>query len=144
MSRHALAIGLVGLFVLATAPASSAGAGLHAPVKGVRNAKGRIGCLLFASADGFPSDQKKARQRVLAAIADGAATCRFDVPAGSYAIACMHDENGNGKLDTNFVGQPTEGYGASRGAHGTFGPKYEDARFDYRGGSLAMPITLTY
>ena len=110
----------------------------------MRNAKGRIGCLLFASADGFPADQKKARKRVLGAIADGAAVCTFDVPAGSYAIAAMHDENGNGELDTILVGMPTEGYGASRNAHGTFGPKYEDARFDYRGGILVMPITLRY
>jgi uncharacterized protein (DUF2141 family) len=144
MSRLALAYRLVGLLLLFAAPASSAGPGLHAPIKGLRNAKGRIGCMLFASAEGFPGDQKKARQRVLGAIADGAAVCRFDAPAGSYAIVAMHDENLNGKLDTNFVGQPTEGYGASRGAHGTFGPKFDDARFDYGGGNLAMPITLTY
>jgi uncharacterized protein (DUF2141 family) len=117
---------------------------LQTPVKGLRNAKGRVGCLLFASADGFPGDQKKARQRVLGVIADGAAFCKFDVPAGSYAIVAMHDENANGKLDTNLVGMPTEGYGASKGAQGAFGPKYEDARFDYRGGSLTMPITLKY
>jgi uncharacterized protein (DUF2141 family) len=69
--------------LLFAATASSAGPGLHAPIRGVRNAKGRIGCLLFASAEGFPGDQKKARQRVLGAIADGAAVCRFDAPAGS-------------------------------------------------------------
>lgn len=66
------------------------------------------------------------------------------MPAGSYAIVAMHDENGNGKLDSNLVGMPTEGYGTSKSARGTFGPKYEDARFDYEGGSVAMPITLTY
>jgi uncharacterized protein (DUF2141 family) len=144
MSRRTLAYGLVVLSLLSSARASSAGGGLQAPVKGVRNAKGRVGCLLFDSPEGFPGDQKKARQRVLSAIADGAGVCKFDVPAGSYAIVVMHDENANGKLDTNLFGMPTEGYGASRGAHGTFGPKYEDARFDYHGGSLTMPITLKY
>ena len=144
MSIRSFAYALVVLSLLFAAPANSAGPGLQASVKGVRNAKGRVGCLLFDSAGGFPGDQKKARQRVLGAIADGAAVCTFDVPAGSYAVVAMHDENANGKLDTNVVGMPTEGYGASRGAHGTFGPKYEDARFDYRGGSLSMPITLKY
>ena len=145
MLRRTSACALVGLFLLSTALASSAvPAGLHTPVKGVRSAKGRVGCLLFGSADGFPGDQKKARQRVLGVMADGAAVCKFDVPPGRYAIVAMHDENANGKLDTNLVGMPTEGYGASRGAHGAFGPKYEDARFDYAGGSLAMPITLKY
>jgi uncharacterized protein (DUF2141 family) len=145
MSLRTSLYALVTVSLLSTVPATSAEpAGLQTPVKGLRNAKGRVGCLLFASADGFPGDQKKARQRVLGVIADGAAVCKFDVPAGSYAIVAMHDENANGKLDTNLVGMPTEGYGASKGAQGAFGPKYEDARFDYRGGSLTMPITLKY
>ena len=144
MSRRTPAYALVALVLLSTAPASSAVPGLQASVKGLRNAKGRVGCMLFAAPDGFPSDQKKARQRVLGAIADGAAVCKFDVPAGSYAIVAMHDENSNGKLDTNLFGMPTEGYGASRGAQGPFGPKFDDARFDYRGGSMTIPITLKY
>ena len=28
---------------------------------------------------------------------------------GVYAIAIIHDENTNGKLDTNFIGIPAEG-----------------------------------
>jgi len=35
------------------------------------------------------------------------------IPPGTYAIACYHDENDNGKLDTNFLGIPKEGTGAS-------------------------------
>jgi len=144
MSRRTSACALVALFMLSTAPASSAVPGLHAAVKGLRNAKGRVGCLLFDSPDGFPGDQKKARQRALGVIADSAAVCKFDVPAGSYAIVAMHDENNNGKLDSNIFGVPTEGYGASRGAQGAFGPKYDDACFAYRGGSLTIPIKLKY
>jgi uncharacterized protein (DUF2141 family) len=144
VSRRTLGYALFSLFLFSTAPASSAVPGLHAKVKGLRNEKGRVGCLLFTSSDGFPADQKKARQRVLGVITSGTAVCRFDVPAGSYAIVAMHDENSNGKLDSNLLGVPTEGYGASKGAQGAFGPKYADARFDYRGGSLSMPITLRY
>ena len=144
MSHRSFAYGLAVLSSLSAAPAISAEPGLQAAVKGARNAKGRIGCLLFDSADGFPADQEKARQRVLGTITKGAAVCTFDAPAGSYAIVAMHDENANGKLDKNLLGMPTEGYGASRSAQGAFGPKYEDARFEYRGGSLTVPITLKY
>ncbi len=57
----------------------------------------------------------------------------------------MHDENGNGKLDKNFIGMPTEGYGASRAARGTMGPpKWEDAVFQFAGGSLQVPVTIHY
>ena len=142
MSHRMLVWG--GPLLLSTALASAQRDGLEASVTGVRNAKGQVGCLLFASADGFPGDIQKARQAVRAPIVDGVALCHFKPPAGSYAIVAMHDENGNGKLDTNLIGAPTEGYGASKGAHGTFGPKYDDARFDYRGGSMTMPITLRY
>ena len=53
-----------------------------------------------------------------------------DVPSGEYAVSMFHDENGNGKLDRNFVGIPKEGYGASNDAMGFMGPpKYDDAKF---------------
>ena len=32
-----------------------------------------------------------------------------DLPQGSYAVSVLHDENGNGKMDKNFVGMPKEG-----------------------------------
>jgi len=39
-----------------------------------------------------------------------------------YAIAFFQDENGNGKLDTNLLGIPTEGFGFSKDAMGKLGP----------------------
>jgi uncharacterized protein (DUF2141 family) len=52
------------------------------------------------------------------------------IPQGTYAIACYHDENNNGKLDTKFMGIPKEGTGASNDARGTMGPpKFKDAKF---------------
>jgi uncharacterized protein (DUF2141 family) len=40
-----------------------------------------------------------------------------------YAVRYFHDENLNGSLETNNIGKPTEGYGFSNDAYGTFGPK---------------------
>ena len=49
---------------------------------------------------------------------------------GNYAIRVFHDENGNGKLDTDFLGIPTEEYGYSNDASGWFGPpNWDDAKF---------------
>jgi uncharacterized protein (DUF2141 family) len=100
--------------------------------------------MLFASADGFPREPKKALERVFAPIVGSAGTCRFAARPGSYAILAMHDENGNGTMDRNFLGIPKEGFGASRGAHGAFGPKFADARFDYAGGAQTIAITIRY
>lgn len=60
---------------------------------------------------------------------------------GEYAIKLYHDENSNGKLDTNFVGIPTEGYGFSNNG-GRFGPpSFADARFGVSG-NTALTIFL--
>jgi uncharacterized protein (DUF2141 family) len=55
-----------------------------------------------------------------------------NIPAGEYAISVFHDANGNGKLDTNFIGMPKEGVGASNDAMGSFGPpSFEKAKFKW-------------
>jgi uncharacterized protein (DUF2141 family) len=41
---------------------------------------------------------------------------------GKYAVRFYHDENMNGKMETNLVGKPTEGYGFSNNVTGKFGP----------------------
>jgi uncharacterized protein (DUF2141 family) len=56
-----------------------------------------------------------------------------DLKQGKYAVRYYHDENMNGKLDTNFVGKPTEGYGFSNNAYGTFGPSpFNDWLFEIK------------
>jgi uncharacterized protein (DUF2141 family) len=52
-------------------------------------------------------------------------TCSFsftDLGPGKYAVRFYHDENLNGKMETNLFGKPTEGYGFSNNVTGTFGP----------------------
>jgi hypothetical protein len=47
--------------------------------------------------------------------------------------------NDNKKLDTNWIGIPSEGTCTSNNAKGRFGPpKWKDALFAYRGGQLAQ------
>lgn len=52
-------------------------------------------------------------------------SCTFSIEnlkPGKYAIRYYHDENLNGKMETNLVGKPTEGYGFSNNVTGKFGP----------------------
>jgi len=45
-----------------------------------------------------------------------------------FAVAAYHDKNGNGVLDLNVLGIPTERYGFSRNARGFTGaPRFSDA-----------------
>lgn len=44
------------------------------------------------------------------------------IEAEAIGIRVYHDANSNGKMDTGFMGIPTEAYGFSKDARGTFGP----------------------
>lgn len=52
---------------------------------------------------------------------------------GVYAVAVIHDENGNGALDTNFLGIPAEGVGISNNPRLLGKPQYAEARFEVKG-----------
>ncbi len=55
-----------------------------------------------------------------------------DIPFGEYAVKCYHDENMNDELDTNLLGIPSEAYGFSNNARGSFGPPdYNEAKFKF-------------
>jgi uncharacterized protein (DUF2141 family) len=48
-------------------------------------------------------------------VSNKTATASFEgIAEGSYAVSLIHDANNNKKFDTNFLGIPTEGYGASQ------------------------------
>jgi len=102
----------------------------------MRSAQGVVRCGLFTEKGWL----KTPVQAAVAPIRGGAALCVFKgVPKGVYGISAFHDENINGKLDTNFIGLPTEDYCASRDARGSFGPpSFSDAKFSYTGGAKRL------
>ncbi|NJC35087.1 uncharacterized protein (DUF2141 family) [Sphingomonas jejuensis] len=66
------------------------------------------------------------------------------IPAGNWALAVIHDENGNGRLDT-FAGIPREGVGFSRNPRISFGPpRFRSAEFTVSGSPTAQDIRLRY
>jgi uncharacterized protein (DUF2141 family) len=135
---------LATIFVTADAQATVDTISAH--VTGLRDDTGQVGCLLFASANGFARDPKRAVARRLVPISGKAALCVFEpVRPGTYAVIAMHDENSNGKLDMNVLGMPTEGFGTTGAGRGRFGPpKFEDAAFQYPGGAMTVSITIRY
>ncbi len=80
-------------------------------VTGVRNSTGIVAVALFGSesASGFPDAEPLRTTSALASTTGVELT--FDaLPAGSYALAVIHDENENGEMDTNDYGLPLEGF----------------------------------
>lgn len=94
--------------------AASSGCTLRIHVDGFRNTKGNLGTVVFTSPEGWPENISKAYRTGPAAIeqANHIATAVWShLPPGNYAVAAIHDENGNAKLDRNMFGIPREGFG---------------------------------
>ena len=65
-----------------------------------------------------------------------------DLKPGTYAVMITHDENGNGKLDTNVVGMPLEGYGFSNNPRVMRKPTWDEARFEIGDADAAVDVAL--
>jgi uncharacterized protein (DUF2141 family) len=142
---------LAAVLILAalSAPAAAAPAGtatIKVTITGFRNDSGWMRISLFAGKKGFPGKHQLALRSGSRPIRSGAASFEFEgVPHGNYAIAVLHDENSNGKMDTNWIGIPKEGGGTSRDARAKFGPpSYSDAQFDLRQPALGLRIRMQY
>ena len=121
--------------------------GIHVEILGIRNNTGAVACALFEAPEGFPTEfMRFAANLMMVKVRVAKATCSFQqIPPGTYALAVIHDENRDGKLASDWMGLPKEGYGFSNDAKGTFGaPSFEAASFPYNGQSLQMTITLQY
>ncbi len=95
---------------------------LQLDITGLTTETGAVMCTLYDSDENWLKDPGYVAT-VSVSPTNGGATCVFSaVPAGIYAISFMHDENGNGDMDSNFIGLPKEPWGMSRDAPARFGP----------------------
>ena len=138
----------VPTLLLLAAPAVADGPGhLVVEVGKLRNLRGHLACLLFKSADGFPDQPSKAYARVSLTPEGNDVRCVFKgLPAGTYAVSVLHDEDKSGDMNTNFVGLPTEGYGASNNKLPALSPPdFEDSTFSLaEGEDRTLSVTLKY
>jgi uncharacterized protein (DUF2141 family) len=126
---------------------SSSCPGIHVKVLNIRNSTGTVDCALFDSPEGFPIEVlHSATHTMVIKIRKTEARCDFeDILPGTYALAVIHDENMNGKLDTNWLGIPKEGYGFSNDPKALLAaPPFSAASFQYDGGTLDLTISLHY
>ena len=121
--------------------------GIHVKILNIRNSTGTVACALFESPEGFPTEYLRSATNVMVIkIRKSQARCDFeDIPPGTYAMAVVHDENMNGKLDTNWAGVPLEGYGFSNNVQGVLGaPTFAAASFKYDGRNVDLTMSLRY
>jgi uncharacterized protein (DUF2141 family) len=126
---------------------SSSCPGIHVKVLNIRNSTGTVACPLFESPDGFPIEfLRYATNIMVIKIRDTQACWDFlAIQPGTYALVVIHDENRNGKLGTDWMGVPAEGYGFSSDAKALLGPpSFSQASFLYDGQDMEVTISLHY
>lgn len=110
----------------------------------VKKANGDILIAIFPSEKGFPFERHQAIALLRASSDKGNTEVITSLPLGRYAVALFQDANRDGKLNTNFLGMPKEGYGVSNNAINVFSaPRYEEAAFVHNGKTV-LSITMHY
>ena len=117
---------------------------LAVDVSHMRSAKGMVRVCLTADPTNFPACVDDA-QALTRSIPAGDHRVSFEaLPRGTYALAVIHDENGNAKLDT-FAGIPREGFGFSRNPAIGFGPpSFAAARFTVEANAETQQVRMRY
>jgi uncharacterized protein (DUF2141 family) len=121
---------------------------LKVRIDGLRSTRGKILAYVWNQGDGFPSEKQKTLTIAEVAIRGAQAEIDVEVPASEkrLAISVMHDENGNGKMDSTFLGIPLEGYATSNNVpHSMIGPpRFKDAEFEMRASAADVHIKMLY
>jgi uncharacterized protein (DUF2141 family) len=115
-------------------------------IDGFRNAKGAAGATIFNRPDGWPEDNDKAYRLGHTSIDGNHAVLRFDgLPAGRYAVAVIHDENSNKRLDRNLFRVPKEGFGFANNPHvGLAAPSFAASAIEVGCPQTVIGIHLIY
>ena len=106
---------------------------------------GEVNLAVYDNDDDFLGENTftRAKLDVSDNLVEGNVTFTLDLEPGEYAITIHHDDNDNGKMDTNFMGIPKEPAAFSNGHVPRFGPpKYKKAAFTIGEDGTTMTIDL--
>jgi uncharacterized protein (DUF2141 family) len=114
-------------------------------VEDLRSDRGEVRGALYASPDGWTREGREIAT-CHARIEHRHAHCVFEnVEPGTYAIAFLHDEDDDGRMDRDFFGFPQEGFGFSNDAAPSLGPpSFNAARFAHDHENTTLRVRTRY
>jgi uncharacterized protein (DUF2141 family) len=118
---------------------------LMVEITGLKDATGNVYIAVYDSDSTWLSDETVIDKKVSVSDAlDGELVrAELQLPPGEYALSVFYDEDSNGELNTNFIGQSKEPVGQSNNASAKFGsPSYEDAVFVLSAEPIIQRITI--
>lgn len=122
-----ISIATMLMIVACSATQLSAQNKLEVTVTNITETTGTIRIALYNNEGDF---LKKFQEGKIVKVSGKEVTIVFDnLKKGDYAVSVYHDKNDNQEMDSNFMGIPSEPYGFSNNAMGTFGPpSFEKAK----------------
>jgi uncharacterized protein (DUF2141 family) len=132
MTRHRLHafILLAALTTGLAAAGTSHALTLTVEVTDARSTQGSVNAALYASESGWLQTAQAVHTLKVASAGDRTVLVFSGLAPGRYALSTYHDENGNGQLDKNVLGMPTERYGFTGSAATPGAPAFADATVD--------------
>ena len=118
-------------------------ASLTITFSGIKTPSGTLMLSLDGSEAAFGGKAPAAGQASVAVSGEQATAVFTGLKPGTYAVRAFHDLNGDGVLNMNPFGIPTEPYAFSNNARGKMGPpKWDAASFTVVAGDNAQTITI--
>ena len=139
---------LVATLILATlaiTPVARAAdaASLTVTFKGLTSKTGAVLFTVVNSEDAYNDKAKAVAQAMLPVNSDTVSQTFTGLAPGRYAIKAFHDVNGDGKMNANPFGMPTEPFAFSNNAIANMGPpKWEAAAFEVKAGDNTQSIDI--
>jgi len=133
---------LVAGLLAASASAPVFAAELTVHLHGIRAQSGLLKVAVVDSQDGWDGKAAPVQGNGAPPQGEDASFTFKDLKPGAYAVMITHDENGNGKLDTNVMGMPLEGYGFSNNPQVMRKPTWDEARFEIGKDDVAIDVDL--
>jgi uncharacterized protein (DUF2141 family) len=99
-------------------------------ISGIKDLKGNLQIAIYNNSEYFLKEGHLFQGKIIKIDKPQITTYFDNIPSGNYAISIYQDINKNNKLDTNIFGIPTEKYGFSNNAKGSFGPpSFKESQF---------------
>ena len=130
-----------GLALLSAASLTAA-ATLEVEITDIRSSEGQLMVAVHASAEGWDGKAAPVAAQLHAPSGERALLSFEGLAPGSYAVQVMHDQNGNGTLDSNFMGMPVEGYGFSNNPEVMRKATFDEARIEVGEGGTRIQLRL--
>lgn len=116
---------------------------LHLKIENIQDASGRLWIGIYDSEENFLIKEKAILKGVEV---DHTGTLKVDidhVKFGTIAVAIMHDVNGNGEMDRNWLGIPTEPYAFSRKPRSKWRlPRFREVVVDFEPQNNKLSVAL--